>query len=87
MCVCLIVVGECMFGWVVEGFVEYCKWFLYELLLELIEFKFGVCGKGCDDVCVIFDEGVVIFVVILCDIYVIVFDGCGKIWFSEEFVV
>lgn len=77
MKVCLIVIGECVFSWVVQGFVEYQKWLLYWLLFELVEIEFGLCGKGCDLCCVIEDEGKWVIVVLLKNVYVVVLDVLG----------
>ncbi|MHB1056775.1 MAG: 23S rRNA (pseudouridine(1915)-N(3))-methyltransferase RlmH [Rhodanobacter sp.] len=80
----LIAVGERMPGWVAEGFAEYRKRLSHELPLELVELKPGSRGKGRDDARAIQDEGAAILAALPHDIHVIVLDGRGSIWSSEE---
>ncbi len=80
----LIAVGERMPGWVAEGFAEYRKRLSHELPLELIELKPGVRGKGRDDVRAMQDEGAAILCALPQDVHVVVLDGRGKPWSSEE---
>ncbi len=83
----LIAVGERMPAWVAEGFAEYRKRLSHELPLELIELKPGLRGKGRDDARAMQDEGAAILAALPRDIHVIVLDGRGKSWSSEELAV
>ena len=80
----LIAVGERMPGWVAEGFAEYRKRLSHELPLELIELTPGNRGKGRDESRAIQDEGVAILATLPADCHVVVLDGHGKTWSSEE---
>ncbi|MEW5836840.1 MAG: 23S rRNA (pseudouridine(1915)-N(3))-methyltransferase RlmH [Pseudomonadota bacterium] len=80
----LIAVGERMPGWVAEGFAEYRKRLSHELPLELVELKPGARGKGRDDAKAILDEGAAILAVIGRDTHVVVLDGRGRTWSSED---
>lgn len=80
----LIAVGERMPGWVAEGFAEYRKRLSHELPLELVELKPGARGKGRDDVKAMLDEGVSILAALPRDTHVVVLDGGGKNWSSED---
>lgn len=80
----LIAVGERMPGWVAAGFVEYCKRLSHELPLELVELKPGHRGKGRDDARAVQDEGAAILAALPRDIHVVVLDGGGKNWSSNE---
>lgn len=80
----LIAVGERMPGWVAEGFAEYRKRLSHDLPLELIELKPGTRGKGRDDARAMHDEGASILAALPRDIHVVVLDGRGKCWSSED---
>ena len=80
----LIAVGERMPGWVAEGFAEYRKRLSHDLPLELVELKPGARGKGRDDVKAMLDEGVSILAALPRDTHVVVLDGGGKNWSSED---
>jgi 23S rRNA (pseudouridine1915-N3)-methyltransferase len=80
----LVAVGERMPGWVAAGFAEYCKRLSHELPLELVELKPGHRGKGRDDARAIQDEGAAILAALPRDIHVVVLDGGGKNWSSNE---
>ena len=79
----IIAVGECMPGWVAEGFAEYRKRLSHELPLELLELKPGARGKGRDDARAMQDEGAAILAALPRDTHVIALDGGGKPWSSE----
>ena len=80
----LIAVGERMPGWVAEGFAEYRKRLSHDLPLELVELKPGARGKGRDEVKAMLDEGVSILAALPRDTHVVVLDGGGKNWSSED---
>jgi 23S rRNA (pseudouridine1915-N3)-methyltransferase len=80
----LIAVGERMPGWVAEGFAEYRKRLSHDLPLDLIGLKPGMRGKGRDDARAIQDEGAAILAALPRDIHVVVLDGGGKTWSSDE---
>ena len=80
----LIAVGERMPGWVAEGFAEYAKRLSRRLPLELVEIKPGARGKGRDDARAVADEGAVLLAALPRDAHVIVLDGHGTVWSSEQ---
>lgn len=71
-------------GWVAEGFAEYRKRLSHELPMELVELKPGARGKGRDDTRAVHDEGVAILAALPHDSHVIVLDGRGRTWSSED---
>lgn len=80
----LIAVGERMPGWVADGFAEYTKRLSRELPLELVELKLGDRGKGRDLARALNDEGEATLAAIPRGSHVVVLDGRGKPWSSEE---
>ncbi|MEO6968717.1 MAG: 23S rRNA (pseudouridine(1915)-N(3))-methyltransferase RlmH [Rhodanobacteraceae bacterium] len=80
----ILSVGERMPAWVAEGFAEYQKRLLRELPLELIEIKPGLRGKGRDNARAIATEGEAMLAAIARDARVVVLDGGGSVWHSEE---
>lgn len=75
----LIAVGEHMPGWVAEGLAEYRKRLSQALPFELVEVKPGRRGKRGDDAAAWHDESAALH-----DTHVIVLDGRGKSWSSDE---
>ena len=80
----LIAVGERMPGWVAEGFAEYAKRLSRDLPLELVEVKPGARGKGRDDARAVVDEGAALLAASPRDAHVVVLDGRGAPWSSEQ---
>ncbi|MGH8232899.1 MAG: 23S rRNA (pseudouridine(1915)-N(3))-methyltransferase RlmH [Rhodanobacteraceae bacterium] len=80
----LIAVGERMPAWVAEGFAEYAKRLSRDLPLELIEIKPGVRGKGRDDAHAMEHEGAALLAALPRDAHVVVLDGRGATWSSEQ---
>ncbi len=83
----LIAVGERMPDWVAAGFAEYRKRLSHELPLELVELKPGHRGKGRDDARAMQEEGVAMIAALPADCRVVVLDGRGKTWSSEDLAV
>ncbi|HVR81842.1 MAG TPA: 23S rRNA (pseudouridine(1915)-N(3))-methyltransferase RlmH [Luteimonas sp.] len=80
----LIAVGERAPVWVAQGFGEYQKRLSHWLPLELIEIEPGLRGKGRDAVRATFDEGQRVLAALPKSSHVIVLDGRGKPWTSEQ---
>ncbi|HEU4856705.1 MAG TPA: 23S rRNA (pseudouridine(1915)-N(3))-methyltransferase RlmH [Rhodanobacteraceae bacterium] len=80
----LIAVGERMPGWVAEGFAEYAKRLSHDLPLELVEIKPGARGKGRDHVRAMEHEGAALLSALPRDAHVVVLDGHGAAWSSEQ---
>ncbi|MGH8190373.1 MAG: 23S rRNA (pseudouridine(1915)-N(3))-methyltransferase RlmH [Rhodanobacteraceae bacterium] len=80
----IIAIGERMPRWVAEGFAEYVKRLSRDLPLELVELKPGVRGKGRDDARAIADEGAALLAAVPRDAHVVVLDGGGEAWSSEQ---
>jgi 23S rRNA (pseudouridine1915-N3)-methyltransferase len=80
----LIAVGERMPAWVAEGFAEYAKRLSRELALDLVEIKPGTRGKGRDPKRAIAGEGAAVRAALPKDAHIVVLDGRGKPWSSEQ---
>ena len=80
----LISIGERMPAWVADGFAEYRKRLSRDLPLELVELPSGMRGKGRDPLRAIADEGAATLAVLPKDAHVVVLDGRGKPWSSEQ---
>jgi 23S rRNA (pseudouridine1915-N3)-methyltransferase len=80
----LIAIGERMPGWVAEGYAEYAKSQSHDLPLELIEIKPGARGKGRDDARAMTAEGAALLAALPRDAHVVVLDGHGSTWSSEQ---
>ena len=80
----LIAVGERMPGWVAEGFAEYVKRLSRDLPLELVEIKPGARGRGRDHARAMADEGAALLAALPRDVHVVVLDGRGSTWSSEQ---
>ena len=77
---CLIAVGERMPAWVNDGFGEYAKRLTRELPLQLVE----VSAKSRDPARATAAEGQALLAAIPKNAHVVVLDGRGKPWSSEE---
>lgn len=80
----LIAIGERPPAWVAEGFAEYQKRLSHWLPLELVEIAPGVRGKGRDTARAMQDEGARVLAALPKQVQVIVLDGDGKSWTSEQ---
>lgn len=80
----LVAVGERAPAWVAEGFAEYRKRLVHGLPLELLEVEPGVRGKGRDTARAIAEEGQRVLAALPRDAHVVVLDGRGKAWSSEQ---
>jgi len=80
----ILSVGERMPAWVAEGFAEYSKRLSRELPLELVEIRPGARGKGRDPQRAIHEEGQAILAALPRDAQVVVLDGRGRPWSSEQ---
>lgn len=80
----LLTVGERMPSWVAEGFSEYRKRLSRELPLDLVEIALGARGKGRDPARAVADEGTAMLSALPKDAHVVVLDGRGKSWSSEQ---
>ena len=76
----LIAVGERMPAWVQAGYGEYAKRLVRELPLQLVE----ISTKSRDPVRVVAEEGAALLAAIPKGAHVVVLDGRGKPWNSEE---
>jgi 23S rRNA (pseudouridine1915-N3)-methyltransferase len=83
----LVAVGERAPGWVAEGFAEYRKRLSHWLPLELVEVAPGMRGKGRDTARAMADEGARVLAAVGGDVHVVVLEGRGKPWSSEELAV
>ena len=70
--------------WVAEGFAEYAKRLSHALPLELVEIKPGARGKGRDPARAMADEGAALLAALPRDTRLVVLDGHGKPWSSEQ---
>lgn len=80
----LIAVGERAPSWVTEGFSEYQKRLSHWLPLELLEVTPGLRGKGRDAARAMQDEGQRVIAVLPKNAHIIVLDGRGKAYSSEQ---
>jgi len=80
----LIAVGENAPAWVAAGFEEYRKRLSHWLPLDLVEIEPGMRGKGRDPVRAIDDEGGRVLAALPKNTHVILLDGGGKPWTSEQ---
>lgn len=79
----LIAVGERMPAWVQQGFAEYAKRLSHELPLQLVEISTKSRGSR-DPARAMADEGVAILAAIPKGAHVVVLDGRGEAWRSED---
>lgn len=80
----LIAVGERPPGWVAEGLAEYRKRLSHWLPLELVEVAPGLRGRQRDTARAIQDEGARVLAAIPASAHVLLLDGTGKPWSSEQ---
>lgn len=78
----IVAIGERMPAWVAEGFGEYRKRLGRELPLELVEIKPPVRGRDLKRAMA--EEGEALLAAVPRDAHVIVLDGCGSAWSSEQ---
>jgi 23S rRNA (pseudouridine1915-N3)-methyltransferase len=80
----LVAVGERAPDWVASGFAEYRKRLSHWLPLELVEVAPGVRGKGRDAARAMHDEGERVLAALPKQAHVVLLDGGGKPWSSEQ---
>lgn len=80
----LIAIGERPPAWVADGFAEYRKRLSHWLPLELVEIAPGVRGKGRDATRAAQEEGARVLAALPKQAQVVVLDGQGKAWTSEQ---
>ncbi|MEO6138118.1 MAG: 23S rRNA (pseudouridine(1915)-N(3))-methyltransferase RlmH [Luteimonas sp.] len=80
----LIAVGEGAPAWVAQGFSEYQKRLSHWLPLDLVEIEPGLRGKHRDTVRATTDEGTRVMSALPKQVHVVVLDGDGKAWTSEQ---
>ncbi len=80
----LIAVGERAPSWVAEGFSEYQKRLSHWLPFELVEITPGIRGKGRDTSRAQSDEGHRVLAAIPKNAYVVLLEGTGKNYSSEQ---
>ena len=80
----LIAVGENPPSWVATGFEEYRKRLSHWLPLDLVEIAPGMRGKGRDPARAIDDEGSRVLAALPKNTHVILLDGPGTPWTSEQ---
>ncbi len=83
----LISIGERMPGWVADGFAEYRKRLSRELPVDLVELPAGARGKGRSSERAIRAEGAASLAVLDKDVHLVVLDGSGECWSSEDLAV
>jgi len=80
----LIAVGERAPAWVAQGFAEYQKRLSHWLPLELVEIEPGMRGKGRDATRATHEEGQRVLAALPKQALVIVLDGPGKEYSSQQ---
>ena len=83
----LISIGERMPGWVADGFAEYRKRLSRELPMHLIELPVKSRGKGRSAERAIELEGAALLAMLTRNDHLVVLDGGGKCWSSEDLAV
>lgn len=83
----LVSIGERMPAWLAQGFGEYQKRLSHELPVDLIEVPAGVRGKGRSIERAILGEGAALLATLTRDIHLVVLDGGGECWSSEDLAV
>jgi 23S rRNA (pseudouridine1915-N3)-methyltransferase len=83
----LVAVGERAPAWVTEGFEEYRKRLSHWLPLELVEVAPGLRGKGRDAARAMHDEGQRVIAALTRQAHVVLLDGGGKAWTSDQLAV
>jgi 23S rRNA (pseudouridine1915-N3)-methyltransferase len=83
----LVAVGERAPAWVAEGFEEYRKRLSHWLPLELTEIAPGMRGKGRDAARAMHDEGQRVIAALPKQAHVVLLDGSGKAWTSDQLAV
>jgi len=80
----LIAVGERAPTWVAQGFADYRQRLSHWLPFELVEIEPGLRGKGRDAVRATADEGARVIAALPKNALVVVLDGRGREWSSEQ---
>lgn len=83
----MIAVGERAPSWVAEGFAEYQKRLSHSLPFELSEIAPGIRGKGRDAIKAQAEEGQRVLAALPKNAYVVLLDGRGKNYSSEQLAV
>ena len=80
----LIAVGERAPSWVAQGFADYRQRLSHWLPFELVEIEPGLRGKGRDAARATADEGARVVAALPKNALVVVLDGRGREWSSEQ---
>jgi 23S rRNA (pseudouridine1915-N3)-methyltransferase len=80
----LVAVGERAPSWVAQGFADYRQRLSHWLPLELVETEPGLRGKGRDPTRAMHDEGARVLAALPKTALVVVLDGRGREWSSEQ---
>lgn len=78
----IVAIGVAMPAWVAEGFAEYQKRLSRELPLDLVEIK--PPSRGRDLKRAMAEEGTALLAAVPRDAHVVVLDGRGSAWSSEQ---